>query len=144
MQVKEIIERAGIDRETLRFYESKGLLPKAARTSSNYREFPGDILNRLHFIKTAQGAGFTLSEIRELIDLRQNGVSCRKGRDIAVEKRQELADKMKSLREMKRILDCFIGACESNGEAGLSQKCHLSFDVLASPRPKRPVKRRIA
>lgn len=140
MRIKEINERAGVDRETLRFYESKGLLPKAARTSSNYREFPGEILNRLHFIKMAQGAGFTLSEIRDLIELRQNGVSCRKGRDMAAKKRQELADKMKSLREMKRILDSFIGACESKGEAGLSQKCHLSFDVLVSP-PQRPTKR---
>lgn len=132
MKVKEIIERAGIDRETLRFYESKGLLPKAVRTPSNYREFPEEILNRLHFIKTAKGAGFTLSEIRELIELRERGTSCRQGRDMAAKKRQELAEKMKALREMKRILDSFIGACESNGEAGLNEKCHLSFDNLVS------------
>ena len=131
MRVKEIIEKIGIDRETLRFYEKKGLLPRANRTSANYRDFPEEVLSRLRFIKTAQSAGFTLAEIKELVELRSQAVSCRQGRNIAIQKQQELKEKAKALREMQRILTRFIRACESKGEKGLSRKCHFSFEKMS-------------
>ena len=131
MKPKEIIQAAGIDRETLRFYETKGLLPKAKRTSSGSRDFPDSILDRLSFIKTSKDAGFTLREIKELIELKSKKVTCRNGRDIALRKRQEVLDKMKALREMKKILDCFVDACNEKGEKGLSRPCHFSFDTIS-------------
>lgn len=130
MKTKEVIERAGIDRETLRFYEQKGLLPEIKRTNSGYRVFPEEIIVRLQFIKTAKSAGFTLNEIRELVELKQIGATCKIGRNMATKKRDELNEKMKALKKMKKVLNHFIEACEVNGESGLKRKCHLSFDVL--------------
>lgn len=71
MKTKEVLEISGIDRETLRFYENKGLLPKMKRTDGGYRIFPEEIINRLRFIKTAKVAGFTLKEIKELVELKR-------------------------------------------------------------------------
>jgi len=137
MRTKEVLEKSGVDRETLRFYEGKGLLPKTKRTDSGYRIFPEEIVNRLRFIKTAQGAGFTLKEIKELVELKRKGATCKTGRDLASKKREELKLKMKALKEMDKVLDCFIDACESEGEDGLKRKCHLSFDMLCCPNFKK-------
>ena len=71
LKTKEVLNRAEIDRETLRFYEHKGLLPPTKRTSSGYRIFSEEVISRLQFIKTAKGAGFTLSEIKELVELKE-------------------------------------------------------------------------
>lgn len=130
MRTKEVLERAEIDRETLRFYERKGLLPKTKRTDSGYRVFPEEIISRLQFIKTAKGAGFTLAEIKELVELKQKGATCKVGHDIASKKREELREKMKALKKMKKVLDHFIENCEAREGHRLKQKCHLSFDVL--------------
>jgi MerR family mercuric resistance operon transcriptional regulator len=130
LKTKDVLARAEIDRETLRFYERKGLLPQIKRTNSGYRVFPEEIITRLQFIKTAKCAGFTLTEIRELVELKQIGATCKVGRNIASEKREELDEKMKALKKMKKVLNHFIEACEANGEAGLKRKCHLSFETL--------------
>ena len=130
MRTKDVIEKSGIDRETLRFYEKKGLLPDTKRTDSGYRIYPEEVIQRIHFIKTAKSAGFTLSEITELVGLKQSGVTCKTGRDLAIKKRDELKEKIRAIKNMSRTLDLFIDACESRGEAGLKKKCHLSFDLL--------------
>lgn len=128
LRTKEVIEKTGVDRETLRFYESQGLLPKMNRTSSGYREYPEQTVARLEFINKAKSAGFTLAEIKSLIDLQQKRGPCRNGRDAAKEKRDEINKKIRILKEMDRILQIFIHECEKSGEAGLNRPCHFSFD----------------
>lgn len=128
MRTKEIIEKTGIDRETLRFYESKGLLPKANRTESGYRIFDKDTLECIRFIMTAKQAGFTLNEIKDLIDLQKNSGPCRSSRDIAKSKRNEISDKIKALKKMDKLLTRFISECEKHGEKGLEKPCHFSFE----------------
>ncbi|RME14156.1 MAG: MerR family transcriptional regulator [Bdellovibrio sp.] len=130
MRTGEFLKKTGISRETLRFYERKGLLPAPPRTSSGYRIYSTALIQRLKFIKTAQQAGFTLKEIKELLELKQKKVSCREGRNIALKKREELQQKMKAIREMKKILNRFILKCEEKGKKGLQQQCHFSFDEI--------------
>jgi len=60
-------------------------------------------------------------------------VTCKTGRDLASKKREELKIKMKALKEMNKVLDNFINACEAEGETGLKRKCHLYFDILCCP-----------
>jgi len=128
LKTKEIVEETGIDRETLRFYETRELLPEIKRTTSGYRIFPANTVARIRFIQMAKQAGFTLTEIKELIDLQQKRGPCRLSRDMAKEKKKELTKKIKLLREMDRILSRFISECEKNGEDGLRKACHFSFD----------------
>ena len=137
MKTKEVLEKTGIDRETLRFYETKGILPAITRTNAGYRIFPEETINRIQFIKTAKGAGFTLKEIKELVELKQNGATCKVGRELALKKQGELKLKMKALKEMNKVLDSFINACEAKGKVGLKRKCHLSFEGLYSLKSKR-------
>ena len=70
MKIGEFAHDAGVNVQTVRYYERRGLLPEPDRRPSGYREYGPDALDRLHFIKRAQELGFTLTEIRELLALR--------------------------------------------------------------------------
>ncbi len=72
MRIGDLANRAGLTVKTLRFYEQAGVLPAAARLPSGYRNFDDSALSRLRFVKGAQAAGLTLTEIRQVIALRDN------------------------------------------------------------------------
>jgi DNA-binding transcriptional MerR regulator len=69
MRSGELARNAGVNLQTIRFYERQGLLPKPARTASGYRTFQQNDLERVLFIRRNQELGFTLAEIKQLIDL---------------------------------------------------------------------------
>jgi DNA-binding transcriptional MerR regulator len=129
MQTKDIIELTGLDRETLRFYEKKGIISTPKRTNSGYRKYNEEVIERINFTLMAKEAGFTLSEIKELLNLKESGMNCKTGRDMALEKMKEVDERIKSLRSMKKVLKIFVSDCEENGGPGLKNKCHLSFDM---------------
>lgn len=70
LTIGRLAQEAGINLETVRYYERRGLLPKPPRTASGYRMFPPEAARRLRFIKLAQDLGFSLREVRELLALR--------------------------------------------------------------------------
>ena len=87
----ELAKRAGVNIETLRFYERKGLLPHPPRRGSGYREYPVESIRLIRFIKRAQELGFSLCEIRELLALRvRPGVTCAEVREKAEQKVDEV------------------------------------------------------
>ena len=129
-KTNDVIKKTATNRETLRFYESKGLLPSLLRTEAGYRIYPESIISRLHFIQSAKDAGFTLVEIKELIQLQQGQGTCRKGRDLAKLKRDQINQKIRALKKMDKLLNHFIKKCEENGEKGLRKKCHVIFESL--------------
>ena len=109
-----LAEAAGVGRETVRFYERKGLLPEPPRTTSGYRDYPLESVGRLRFIRRAQGLGFTLDEIAELLALRVDEVAaCSTVEARAREKLSSVADKLTELRRMKKALERLIDACQS-------------------------------
>ena len=67
---RQVARRAGVGVETVRFYERQGLLEEPPRRASGYRQYPEQVVARLHFIKRAQRLGFSLKEISELLLLR--------------------------------------------------------------------------
>lgn len=69
MRTGELARRAGVNLQTVRFYERQGLLPLPLRTASGYRSYQQSDLERVLFIKRNQEIGFTLAEIKQLIDL---------------------------------------------------------------------------
>ena len=72
LTIGRLAQEVGINLETVRFYERRGLLRKPPRGASGYRLFPADAARRLKFIKRAQELGFSLHEIRELLALRMS------------------------------------------------------------------------
>lgn len=69
MKIGEIASRAGLNVQTIRFYEREGLLRKPARTTGGYRSYEAKDLERVNFIRACQGLGFTLREVKELLRL---------------------------------------------------------------------------
>lgn len=73
LPVSEIATRAGVHRETVRYYERIGLLPKPARTTGDHRRYGPATVDRLLFIRGAQRLGLRLAEIAELLAVRDTG-----------------------------------------------------------------------
>ena len=70
MLIGEVAAASGVEVSTLRFYERRGLLLPAGRTSGGYRRYPDDAPRTVRFIRRAQQLGFTLAEIAAVLDLR--------------------------------------------------------------------------
>ncbi len=70
MWIGETAKEAGVNAQTLRYYERRGLIPRPARRGSGYREYSAEAVRIVRFIKRAQELGFSLEEIAELVRLR--------------------------------------------------------------------------
>ena len=113
MRTGELAAQAGVNVETLRYYERRGILSKPKRApSSGYREYPADAVQLIRFVKRAQELGFTLHEIEELLRLRENKrESCAEVKAAAQSKLADIEAKIASLRSMKRALGALVVAC---------------------------------
>src|SRR5260370_39138341 len=79
LHVGSVAEKTGVGVQTLHYYERINLLPKPARSEANYRLYSADAVRRVTFIRKAQAVGFTLAEIKEILDLKIHGrTPCRK------------------------------------------------------------------
>ena len=73
MKIGELGDRCGVSTKTIRYYESIGLLDEPDRTASGYREYEGDAVARLRFIRDAQATGLSLAEISSVLELKSVG-----------------------------------------------------------------------
>jgi MerR family transcriptional regulator, copper efflux regulator len=113
LTIGRLAKQAGVNLETVRYYERRGLLPKPPRSASGYRLFPSDAARRLRFIRRAQELGFSLKEIRELLSLRVSRTTTSK--DIRARAEAKIADveaKIKSLEAMKKTLNKLTKVCD--------------------------------
>lgn len=114
LRTGEVAARAGVNVQTLRYYERRGLLKEPSRRASGYREYPTDSVRLIRFIKRAQELGFTLTEIEELLRMRSDQTaSCSEVRTAAQTKIDDIETKAKSLRAMKRALAILVSSCRS-------------------------------
>ncbi len=105
-------ERSGVNIETIRYYERVGLLPRPARSGGGYRLYQAGDVDRLCFVRRARDLGFSLDDIRRLLDLAdQKSRSCRRVHDIAVEHLAQVRDKIADLRRMEGILGAMVKTC---------------------------------
>jgi Hg(II)-responsive transcriptional regulator len=113
MRIGTAAERAGVNIQTLRYYERRGLLPRPPRRRSGYREFPDDAVRMVRFIKRAQDLGFTLDEVEELLRLRNDKRRDRvRIRAVATKRVQQIERKVVELTAMKRALSHLLHCCE--------------------------------
>jgi Hg(II)-responsive transcriptional regulator len=113
LTVGKIAKAAGVGVETLRFYEREGILEPPARTPSGYRIYDASTIDRIRFIHRAQGLGFTLREIRELIALDSDpAADCDSLREHAVRKQQLIQTKIADLEAMKSGLGALLESCK--------------------------------
>src|SRR5260370_1276844 len=105
LTISRLAQLAGVNLETIRYYERQGLLPAPPRTAAGYRVFPSEAARRLRFIKRAQELGFSLSEISELLSIRVKPGA--KQADVRVRTEAKIADidqKIRTLHAMKKSL----------------------------------------
>lgn len=105
-----LAKSAGVGVETVRYYQRRGLLPEPARPPGEVRRYGGADVNRLKFIRSAQAAGFTLNEIKELIDLDASDDRAR-ARELAQARVAAIDDKIAELREARDALAGLATAC---------------------------------
>ena len=115
MTIGRLAKKAGVNIDTIRYYERNGLLPEPVRRASGYREYEPADVRRLRFIMRAKDLGFTLAEIGELLSLSADrdvrGVKRR------AEQRLEQVDyKIKELQRVRRGLKTLIDACPGHGD----------------------------
>jgi Hg(II)-responsive transcriptional regulator len=112
MWISEAAEQAGVNVQTLRYYERRGLLPKPPRRTSGYREFPEDSVRVVRFIKRAQDLGFSLDEVQDLLRLRRQSPRNRaRIRAVAEQKIEQVDRKIAELERMKGALASLVHAC---------------------------------
>ena len=107
----------GVGVETIRFYERRGLIPQPKRPENGgARDYGPEVVDRLQFIRQGKEIGFSLSEISELLVLRDDGQSgCEAVRERAILKRREIDEKLLALTQMRGVLDDLITRCPGQG-----------------------------
>ncbi len=117
LKIGEVSKRSGIGIEALRFYEKSGLLDRPSRTASGYRVYAAEVLERLAFIKRAQILGFSLDEIKRVIEEKRAGQSpCAEVREIVRRRLQELDERMKEMRRYRKELAAALEEWDATGD----------------------------
>ena len=137
MNIGELARVAETKAETIRYYERIGLLPKPARTAGNYRDYSVTHVSRLTFMRRARDLGFSIEQIRALLDLAdQKEQSCKAVDTIAREHLADVKRKIADLSALRRELDSIIGQCRN----GTIAECRILEALAPNParRPPRP------
>jgi MerR family copper efflux transcriptional regulator len=115
MTIGLLAKQAGVNVDTIRYYERNGLIPKPVRRASGYREYETADVRRLRFIMRAKELGFALAEIGELLSLSADrnvaGVKRR-----AEKRLEQVEHKIKELQRVRRGLKTLIDACPGHGD----------------------------
>lgn len=118
LKIGELARRSGLNVETLRYYERRGLIPPPDRLPSGYRIYPTATLQRLAFIRRCKALGFTLEETRDLLQLQQHperGSAAVKQR---VEQHiRDIRRKVDDLQQMLTTLEELSARCDGEGTA---------------------------
>ena len=133
MKVGALAEETGVHVETIRYYQNLGLMPKPARAHGSVRRYGTEAADRLRFIKRAQGLGFSLEEVKILLDL-SVGEHCAETRAFAVQKRALVEGKIADLKSIRLALDELSRAC---GTGRKGRGCPI-IEKLAGQDPAHP------
>lgn len=116
LRIGEVAEQAGVNVQTLRYYERVGLLEKPDREESGYRVYGPNIIERVRLIKNAQAVGYSLKEIEDLVRLcsvdDRDPQACLDAFGLAQQRLNEINDKIESLQTLKASLEAIIAPCK--------------------------------
>ena len=112
MTISRLADAAGVNVETVRFYQRSGLIDAPPRPYSGYRTYGSEDVRRIRFIKRAQRLGFTLDEVASLLKL-EGSQTCASTRDLAARKLALVETKINDLFAMKTALAAMVSRCDS-------------------------------
>jgi DNA-binding transcriptional MerR regulator len=141
MRIGAVAAAAGVNEQTLRYYERSGLLLAPGRAENGYRDYPADTVALVRFIKRAQELGFSLEDARVLTELRSAPARNRlKVRALAEAKLHDVERKIADLSAILRALQQLVQACSEND----APRCPIleALNGSAPPRPQPPTQKR--
>jgi DNA-binding transcriptional MerR regulator len=150
IRIGALARQCGLSADTLRHYERLGLLPKPARTTGGFREYPAATLRRINVVQRGLAIGFTLAELSSFFAERETGrAPCRRVRARAGEKLAQLDEAITQLQRLRRGLakiltdwDARLAGAQSGEPAGLLDAlADLPEQGVAPPRKGRPPSR---
>lgn len=107
----KLAKEAGVNLETIRFYEKIGLMPDPPRTEAGYRCYSVDHLKRLKFIRRSRELGFTNQEVAGLLEMVDGTYACNEVKDIALVNVDLITRKMTDLKKMQKALETMASQC---------------------------------
>lgn len=119
-----LAKRGGVNVETIRYYQRRGLLREPSKPSGGFRKYATDSVKRVRFIKRAQALGFTLDEIMGLLALDEK-TACIETREIAAHKLKLIQQKLADLTRMKKALSSLVRSCDKSSASGPCPIIHL-------------------
>src|SRR5438105_4879347 len=115
LTIGQVASSAGINLETIRYYERIGLLPEPGRTKGGHRSYAASHVRRLKFIRRARALGFAINDIRALLELAEPGrVSCSQVQKIAALHLAAVRAKLTDLGRMEKLLAKTVVQCDGN------------------------------
>ena len=111
LTIGQLARLAGVNVETIRYYQRIGLIHEPPKPASGYRHYPESMVETLQFIKRAKQMGFSLQEIAELIELGES--ACQRVRLRAEAKREQINTQIRELESLRQTLDQLIDQCHS-------------------------------
>ncbi len=125
MHIGRVAKKIGLTPDAIRFYERNALLPRPPRTAGGFRQYADTDVETLGFIQQAQGLGFTLKEVRELLKLRHERLQpCAAVRRRLQRKLSDVRTKLTDLERLKRGLQSALNACNRELRKN-SKRCPL-------------------
>ncbi|MBI4755019.1 MAG: Hg(II)-responsive transcriptional regulator [Betaproteobacteria bacterium] len=132
---------AGVNVETIRFYQRKGLLPEPDKPYGSIRRYGGADVARVRFVKSAQRLGFSLDEIAGLLRL-EDGTHCEEARALAEHRLHDIRERLADLARMEAVLSEAVRSCHARG-GNVSCPLIASLQGESLPAPRSLVKLRI-
>ena len=124
-----LAREAGVNIETIRYYEKVRLMPEPYRTGNGYRVYDEADLKRLSFIRRCRELGFSLDEVRDLLGLVDGGdYTCAEVRDLSIVRLGDVRQKIRDLRKMERTLKEMVSQCDG----GLVPECPIVDRLYAN------------
>ena len=112
LTIGRVAKLAGVNVETIRFYQRRGLLDEPPKPLGGYRWYPADAVKRIRFIKRAQVLGFTLEEVAGLLGL-EEACACAETRALAAHKMELIDQKLMGLAAMREALAGLVQQCDA-------------------------------
>lgn len=127
MTIGKLAEQAGVGVETVRFYQRKQLL-RLPKSDGTFRTYSNEDAQKIVFIKKAQELGFTLSEVKELLELNTKPrMTCGTVKAKTLLKIAEIKNKIRDLEQMKSSLETLAHACDANQDSIRQYKVQECF-----------------
>ena len=134
MRIGELARHAGVAVDTVRYYERLGLLPEPRRIASGYRDYARTDLDRLKFIRNSKALGFTLDEIRELMDVLSSDAGDRAVvRQLAQDRLDRIDTQLAQLQAVRESLHQVVARCSGKGPL---EGCPIVEAVMAHADPR--------